>query len=74
MHEYPLYCELQKFSRPDKSEYQTEDDASKQINAVGDAGVDEDLQPHVPRKLSHNPVAWQDRGWRCDYDVSLKAD
>ena len=70
MQEFPLYCELQKFSRANKSEYQTEEEANKQLQA-GD-GQEEELQPHVPRKLSRDPVAWQDRGWRCNYDFSLK--
>jgi hypothetical protein len=64
---YPLYVELSKFSRADKSEYQMPDLMPK-IEFEDEEGKDEDLVPYEPRRLRDDGLNWQQRGWRRDYD------
>lgn len=55
MKDYPLYVELRKFSRDDKSEYQKESDPQlqAQLNDRNDDG-DQELIPYEPRKLKND--------------------
>jgi hypothetical protein len=52
MENYPLYKELLKFVRDDKSQYQSPDDPALQAQlADKDENRDEELVPYEPRKL-----------------------
>jgi hypothetical protein len=59
MKDYPLYCELRKFSRDDKSEYQKENDPmlQAQLNDKQEDG-EQELQPYEPRKLKPDGKNW----------------
>ena len=64
---YPLYVELSKFSRADKSEYQVPDQNQK-VELEDEEGKEEELTPYEPKRLCDDGLTWQQRGWHRDYD------
>jgi hypothetical protein len=59
---YPLYIEVLKFSRADKSQYQKQDDAEYQANvanAEDEEGKEEEIVPYDPPKLKPDGLNWE---------------
>ena len=75
MKDYPLYVELRKFSRDDKSEYQKESDPhlQAQLNDRNDDG-DQELIPYEPRKLKNDGKSYSQRQWRHDFDRDMNLE
>lgn len=57
----------------DKSEYQDDEEANQLIQQ-GENPQLEEVEPFRPPILSKDSLSWQEKGWRCNYDVSLKVD
>ena len=71
--QYPLYIELLKYSRADKSEYQHPEDQAHAV-AQSQGGNEDEPAPWYPKKLSADGICWQAKGWRHDYDEHLNFD
>jgi len=54
---YPLYVELSKFSRSDKSEYQLPD-LNQKVEFDDEEGKEDDLLPYEPKRLRDDGLTW----------------